>query len=41
VRMNMYIAKAVAGQFAIVKSLGAIDPNERAVDMSRELAAAV
>ena len=36
VRMNMYIAKAVSGQFSIVKSLGAIDPNERAVDMSRE-----
>jgi ABC-type branched-subunit amino acid transport system substrate-binding protein len=36
VRMNMYIAKAVAGEFTIVKSLGAIDPNERVVDMSRE-----
>jgi ABC-type branched-subunit amino acid transport system substrate-binding protein len=36
VRMNMYIARAAAGQFTIVKSLGAIDPNERAVDMSRE-----
>jgi len=36
VRMNMYIAKAAAGQFKIVKSLGAIDPNERTVDMSRE-----
>jgi ABC-type branched-subunit amino acid transport system substrate-binding protein len=36
VRMNMYIAKAVAGQFTIIKSLGAIDPNERTVDMSRE-----
>ena len=35
VRMNMYIAKVVAGQFTIVKSLGAIDPNKRAVDMSR------
>jgi ABC-type branched-subunit amino acid transport system substrate-binding protein len=36
VRMNMYIAEAVAGQFTIIKSLGAIDPNERTVDMSRE-----
>jgi len=36
VRMNMYIAKAVGGQFSIVKSLGEIDPNERTVDMSRE-----
>src|SRR4029078_5259192 len=36
VRMNMYIAKATAGQFNIVKSLGPIDPNERAVDMSAE-----
>jgi ABC-type branched-subunit amino acid transport system substrate-binding protein len=35
VRMNMYIAKSVAGQFTIVKNLGPIDPNERAVDMSR------
>ena len=36
VRMNMYIAKAVAGQFNIVKSLGAIDPHERVVDVSSE-----
>ncbi|HEX8945902.1 MAG TPA: substrate-binding protein [Gemmatimonadaceae bacterium] len=36
VRMNMYIAKAVAGQFTVVKSLGAIEPNERVVDMTRE-----
>jgi ABC-type branched-subunit amino acid transport system substrate-binding protein len=36
VRMNMYIAKAVAGRFTVVKSLGAIDPNEGVVDMSRE-----
>ncbi len=36
VRMNMYIARAKAGQFNIVKSLGPIDPNERAVDMSAE-----
>jgi len=40
VRMNMYIAKAVAGRFTVVKSLGAIDPNERAVGVSRERAAA-
>jgi ABC-type branched-subunit amino acid transport system substrate-binding protein len=31
-RMNMYIAQAVAGRFAIVKSLGPIDPNERVVE---------
>ena len=36
VRMNMYIAKAAAGQFSVVKSLGPIDPHERVVDMSRE-----
>lgn len=29
VRMNMYIAQAVNGAFRIVRSLGAIDPNER------------
>ena len=40
VRMNMYIARAAGGQFKIVKSLGAIDPNERVVDMSRESVAA-
>jgi branched-chain amino acid transport system substrate-binding protein len=39
VRMNMYIAKAVAGEFKIVKSLGPVDPNEAVVDMSRESAA--
>jgi ABC-type branched-subunit amino acid transport system substrate-binding protein len=31
VRMNMYIAQAVNGQFKIVKDLGAIDPKERNV----------
>jgi branched-chain amino acid transport system substrate-binding protein len=35
VRMNMYIAQARGGHFSIVKSLGAIDPNEAAVDMSQ------
>jgi ABC-type branched-subunit amino acid transport system substrate-binding protein len=29
VRMNMYIAQAVNGEFKIVKSLGAIEPKER------------
>jgi branched-chain amino acid transport system substrate-binding protein len=31
VRMNMYIAQAKNGKFEIVKSLGAIDPNEATV----------
>jgi len=31
VRMNMYIAQAKNGKFEIVKSLGAIDPNEQTV----------
>ena len=31
VRMNMYIAQARSGKFEIVKSLGAIDPNEAIV----------
>jgi ABC-type branched-subunit amino acid transport system substrate-binding protein len=31
VRMNMYIAQAMNGQFKIVKDLGAIDPKERNV----------
>jgi branched-chain amino acid transport system substrate-binding protein len=31
VRMNMYIAQARSGKFDIVKSLGAIDPNEAIV----------
>jgi urea transport system substrate-binding protein len=31
-RMNMYIARARSGHFQIVKSLGAIDPQERLVD---------
>jgi len=43
VRMNMYIAKARNGTFKIVKSLGAIDPNEAKVpglaDMGRMRAA--
>ena len=29
VRMNMYIAQAVNGEFKVVKSLGAIEPKER------------
>ena len=43
VRMNMYIAQARNGQFDIVKSLGAIDPQESeisAVPSSKERAAA-
>jgi hypothetical protein len=39
VRMNMYIAQAINGQFKVVKDLGTIDPKERnvpgAVEMSR------
>ena len=31
-RMNMYIAQARSGRFEIVKSLGAIDPQERLVE---------
>jgi len=31
VRMNMYIAQAINGQFKIVKNLGVIDPKEAAV----------
>lgn len=31
VRMNMYIAQAVDGQFKVVESLGVIDPKERLV----------
>ena len=38
VRMNMYIAQASNGNFKIVKSLGAIDPNESTVQ-SQESAA--
>ncbi len=34
-RMNMYIAKASGGHFRIVKNLGAIEPDERTVDMSQ------
>ena len=43
VRMNMYIAQARNGQFAIVKDLGVIDPNEGnvgSVEVSRESVAA-
>jgi ABC-type branched-subunit amino acid transport system substrate-binding protein len=32
VRMNMYIAQARGGRFEVVKSLGAIEPQEREVD---------
>jgi branched-chain amino acid transport system substrate-binding protein len=35
VRMNMYIGQATNGRFKIVKSLGAIDPNERVVEDAR------
>jgi ABC-type branched-subunit amino acid transport system substrate-binding protein len=31
VRMNMYIAQAQSGSFKVVKNLGVIDPNEKAV----------
>ncbi len=31
VRMNMYIAQAQGGRFRVVKNLGPIDPNERAL----------
>jgi ABC-type branched-subunit amino acid transport system substrate-binding protein len=34
VRMNMYIAQAVNGEFKIVKNLGAIDPNEASVPIA-------
>src|SRR4051795_11440824 len=33
VRMHMYIAQARSGRFEVVESLGAIDPQERPVDM--------
>ncbi len=36
VRMNMYIAQAKNGKFEIVKSLGAIDPNEATVPQDVE-----
>ncbi len=32
VRMNMYIAQARSGRFEVVRSLGAIDPDEATVD---------
>ena len=32
-RLNMYIAQARDGRFEIVESLGAIDPQERLVDV--------
>jgi ABC-type branched-subunit amino acid transport system substrate-binding protein len=35
VRMNMYIAQAKQGRFNVIRNLGAIDPDERAVDMSQ------
>ncbi|MGE0715068.1 MAG: substrate-binding protein [Alphaproteobacteria bacterium] len=38
VRMNMYIAQAVAGRFRIVESLGAIDPQEAEVPVRRSAA---
>ena len=31
VRMNMYIAQAIGGQFRVVKSLGVIEPKERSL----------
>jgi ABC-type branched-subunit amino acid transport system substrate-binding protein len=34
VRMNMYIGQACNGRFRIVKSLGAIDPDERVLGMT-------
>jgi hypothetical protein len=34
VRMNMYIARVTDGSLRIVKSLGAIDPNERQLPAS-------
>jgi branched-chain amino acid transport system substrate-binding protein len=37
VRMNMYIAQAKNGKFEIVKSLGAIDPNEATVPTGVEV----
>jgi branched-chain amino acid transport system substrate-binding protein len=37
VRINMYIAQAKNGRFEIVKSLGAIDPNEEKVPTGVEL----
>ena len=33
VRMNMYIGQARGGRFEVVESLGAIDPQERLVEM--------
>jgi ABC-type branched-subunit amino acid transport system substrate-binding protein len=33
VRMHMYIAQARSGRFEVVESLGAIDPQERPVDL--------
>ena len=35
VRMNMYIARVTDGALRVVKSLGAIDPNERMVPAAR------
>jgi branched-chain amino acid transport system substrate-binding protein len=36
VRMNMYIAQAAGGRFRIIKSLGAIEPNEAQVPSATE-----
>ena len=33
-RLNMYIAQARNGRFEIVETLGAIDPQERLIDMA-------
>jgi branched-chain amino acid transport system substrate-binding protein len=42
VRLHMYIARASGGQFSIVRSLGAIDPNEKPVALPHvDLVAAV
>jgi len=38
-RMNMYIAQARHGRFEIIKSLGAVDPNERLVATTKPRAA--
>jgi branched-chain amino acid transport system substrate-binding protein len=40
VRMNMYIAQARGGAFKVVKNLGAIDPDERLVDVRQPSVAA-
>jgi branched-chain amino acid transport system substrate-binding protein len=35
VRMNMYIARVEDGELKVIKSLGAIDPDERLVSVAR------